>query len=105
MILYGSETWTEPEKQSKLIEPIQNKCIRTLLKLPNSTPIPAITGETGLLPLKYIIQQKQLNFLYRLKSLPDTRLVKQMFITQNQYYAYNHNNWTNHMNTLSLELI
>ena len=78
-----------------LLNQCKKKCIRTLLKLPNSTPIPAVTGETGLLLLKYIIQQNQLNFLYRLKRLQDTRLVR-----QNQYYAYNNNNCTNHMNTL-----
>ena len=72
MILYGCETWIEPEKQYKLIEPIQNKCSRTLLKLPNSTPIPAITGETGLLQAKTF-----LNFLLRLKRLPDKQMFRQ----------------------------
>ena len=66
----------------EIVEKIQYTCIRRILNVPQSKPLPALLGETGILYLEDVIMQKQINMFYRIMNMKNTRLVKQVIKRQ-----------------------
>ena len=64
--MYGSEVWGV--KNTEVIEQLQLKFLRSVLKVNRSTPKCMLYGEVGRLPLRYNIEQRMVNFWYRIIS-------------------------------------
>ena len=89
--LYGTETWQINKKQLNKIEDIQYKCLRRILKTPDSTPKPALIGETGNIGLymEQRIKKMQFAYIHKLSQMKETRWTKQCLVAQVNYYRDN----------------
>lgn len=94
-ILYGCETWLDIEKYIPQLESLQHACIRRLFKLGSGTPLPALIGETGILPISIQADRRQFNYLHKLLTAKAERLNKQVLLEQNDYFMYNQSSWIN----------
>ena len=66
-VLCNSEAWFNLTKSDlNLIESVDLELLRKILKAPKSTPKEIIFLELGLLPLREVIKQRRMNFLYYL---------------------------------------
>ena len=64
-LLYGCETWYISREDIKELTDIQFTIIRTILKLPISTPKPALLGEIGEFPIELNIEERKLMYLHK----------------------------------------
>ena len=87
--LYGAETWQINKKQLIKIEDIQYKCLRRILKTPDSTPKPAQIGETGNIYMEQRIKKMQFAYIHKLSQMKETRWTKQCLVAQVNYYRDN----------------
>ena len=82
-MINNSETWDEIDDDSiKKLDDLQNTLLRYLLQTPCSTPIPALCWEFGMLPMKFRIFHKKLNFLKHIITLGTDTLAKQVYEVQ-----------------------
>ena len=82
-IYYNSETWTNIRTSDiNSIDKITLRCLKRLLKLPESTPGYGLYAETGIMPAEQQITKKKLLFLHRILSGPPTKLIKQVYDEQ-----------------------
>ena len=58
------------------MEQIQLKCIRNILHAEKSTPIPALYMETGIMPLKYQLDIRKLNYFHKILQVEESRWQK-----------------------------
>ena len=65
-----------------MIESIDLKFLRKLLKAPITTPKEIIFLELGVLPLRDIIKQRRLNFLFYIIKQKDESRIKRVFQSQ-----------------------
>ena len=72
-LLYGCETWSLGKTIEGKLEQLQLKSLRRILQVPKSTPIPAFYIEAGILPIKYQIDIKKLNYLYKIVNMEENR--------------------------------
>ena len=84
-MLYGAETWQINKKQLNKIEDIQYKCLRRILKTPDSTPKPALKGETGNIYMEQRIKKMQFAYIHKLSQMKETRCL----VAQMNYYRDN----------------
>ena len=83
ILLYAGETWTNITKtQCNKLEQIQAKTLKTILGLEKSTPNIGLLNELGILPIELQLKKMRLMFLHKISSLPNSRLVKQVFNEQ-----------------------
>ena len=87
--LYGAKSWQINKKQLNKIEDIQYKCLRRILKAPDSTPKPAIKGETGNIYMGQRIRKMQFAYIHKLSQMKETRWTKQCLVAQVNYYRDN----------------
>ena len=64
-LLYGCETWYINREDIKELTDIQFTIIRTILKLPISTPKPALLGEIEDFPIELNIGERKLIYLHK----------------------------------------
>ena len=64
-LLYGCEAWYISREDIKELTDIQFTIIRTILKLPISTPKPALLGEIGEFPIELNIEERKLMYLHK----------------------------------------
>ena len=64
-LLYGCETWYVNREDIKEITDIQFTIIRTILKLPISTPKPALLGEIGEFPIELNVEERKIICLHK----------------------------------------
>ena len=82
-LLYNSDTWVEiSTKTLETLEELQHYFVRSLLKIPASTPKPSLLSETGLLSMKHRIMAGKLIFANCLKNMEEETLAKQIFEEQ-----------------------
>ena len=81
-LLYGCETWSLGKTIEGKLEQLQLKSLRRILQVPKSTPIPAFYIETGILPIKYQIDIKKLNYLYKVVNMEENRWQNYTFYKQ-----------------------
>ena len=77
------------KKQLNKIEDIQYKCLRRTLKTPDSTPKPALIGETGNIYMEQKIKKMQFAYIHKLSQMNETRWTKQCLVAQVNYYRDN----------------
>ena len=65
VLLYGCEIWYISRDDIKELTNIQLTIIRTILKLPISTPKPALLGDIGEFPIELNIEERKLMYLHK----------------------------------------
>ena len=69
-LLFNSQAWSNIKETDLLrLEKIQVKCLKRILQLPRSTANSFVYLEFGKLPVRYIIERNQLNFLHHIIHL------------------------------------
>ena len=82
-LLHNSGTWVDiSEETLKKLDSLQNLFVQVLLKLPHSTPLPALRGVTGLLGMKWRIWREKLMMVDAIRKLDEDTLAKEMFDEQ-----------------------
>jgi hypothetical protein len=72
-LLNNCGTWTEiTEKSVKLCEDQQNMFVRSMMRMPGSTPIPALRALTGLMGMRHRIYQEKLLLILAIQESEDT---------------------------------
>ena len=83
MILNNAGTWNGITKASEdKLDDLQLTLLRYLLKTPRTTPIPSLTWEFGMLPMKYRVVIKKLCLAKHVVSLSGDALAKQVMVKQ-----------------------
>jgi hypothetical protein len=75
VLLYGAEAWGYLSIDQH-IELVHTSFLRQFLSVRNSTPLLALYGETGRIPLRYIGTLRTLRYWAKLLSLPEDRYAK-----------------------------
>ena len=84
-LLNNAETWIQaPNTSIGRLDNLQNILMRCLLAVPNSTPIPALNWDLGLVSMEHQINQKKLMFLHYLTNLDNKVLAKEIFTVQKE---------------------
>ena len=79
-MLFNSQAWsTIKEVDIEKLEKIQLKCLKKILQLPRSTANSFVFLEFGELPIRYIVDRNQLNFLYHIYHLKQDDPVRIMW--------------------------
>lgn len=86
IITYGCEVWGY--ENTKILDKLQLKYLRYILKLKQGTPIPMIYGETGVLPVSVIIKSRMVNFYMRLIRPGSDNLSATMYKCIYDMYLY-----------------
>ena len=85
-LIYNADTWYEMNTlATNRLDNLQNILMRSLLSVPNSTPIAALNWDCGMLSMEYRVNQKKLLFLHYLVYLDQNTLAKQIFHAQKEY--------------------
>ena len=79
VLLYGSDVWGSNKQSHMTLESVHLQYLRMMLGVKQSTCKIMLYGETGRVPLYYYAIIKTLKYWIRLRSLPDTVLVKQVY--------------------------
>ena len=93
-LLYGCETWYINREDIKELTDIQFTIIRTILKLPISTPKPALLGEIGEFPIELNIEERKLMYLH--KAFTSKTRINDISHIQIEKYNNNRENIINH---------
>ena len=82
-LLFNCDVWVGISSQSvKRLDDLQHMFVRLLLRLPSSTPIPALRGALGLMGMKWRIWVMKLNLVLTLKNLSKNALARKVFYDQ-----------------------
>ena len=85
-LLNNCGVWINIADQSmKKQDDLQNMFVRTLFRLPSSTPIPALRGLVGCLGMKWRVWQEKLFLAKSIMELQEQELAKQVFEQQIQW--------------------
>ena len=87
-LLYGSETWLLSKSELEMVELTQRKAIKRMLQVPKSTPTCALFMETGLIPMSFAIDKRQLIYYHKITKQHENFLARKITITQKNYYGY-----------------
>jgi hypothetical protein len=88
VLFYGVEVWGYLKLKNH-IELVHTSFLRQFLRVRKSTPLLALYGETGRLPLFYFAALRMLRFWSKLMSLPENRYVKVAYNDAMQLYYTN----------------
>ena len=84
-ILTNSEVWYGiSDDDIKQLEQVDEYLLRELLKAHSKTPIEALYQETGSIPLRFIIKNRRLNYLYHILSRDKNELISKVLLSQEQ---------------------
>ena len=82
-LLSNSGVWTNiTKKQTKKLDDLQYEMVRSLLRLPSSTPLPALRGASGLMGMQWRIWQEKLLLVKVIREQYDKCLAKQVLEEQ-----------------------
>ena len=82
-LLCNSEAWFNLTKSElDLLETVDVMLLRSLLNAPQSTPKEMLFLELGVLPLRDIIRQRRLNFLFYILNQDDESMISKVFQSQ-----------------------
>jgi hypothetical protein len=83
VLLYNASTWFETSKKTiNKLENLQHILQRCLLGVPNSTPIPAMCWDLGMVSIEHQINEMKLLFLHYVTGLDVNVLAKEILETQ-----------------------
>ena len=70
-ILSNGQAWSHiTEKDISRLRISQQKCLKRIMQVPNSTPNSFVFRELGVIPIEYEIHKKQLTFLHHILCMP-----------------------------------
>ena len=82
-LLHNAESWISLNNNHiEELQKFQDKFIRKVLRLPDSTPKAILNWDVGLLPMKYRIAQKKLLFFNKLKLKNNDNLCKRVVFNE-----------------------
>ena len=82
-LLYNSDTWFEISEQTiNRLESLQRILLCCLLCVPNSTPVAALSWDSGFLSVRYRIYQAKLMLIHHLVYLDESSLANEIFALQ-----------------------
>ena len=82
-ILFNSEAWHGVTlAHIAKLEAIDEALLRGILKAHTKTPKEFLYFEIGVLPIKWIIAQRRINYMYHILQRDENELVKKVFIAQ-----------------------
>ena len=82
-LLHNAESWISlNDNHIEELQKFQDKFIRKVLRLPDSTPKAILNWDVGLLPMKYRIAQKKLLFFNKLKLKNNDNLCKRVVFNE-----------------------
>jgi hypothetical protein len=79
-LLYGAEVWSPSAATLARFESLQHQFACSVLGVSHRTPNVVVRGDLGLLPVSAHFDMRKLNFIGRLRSMPEERAVKQFFL-------------------------
>ena len=82
-LLSNCGTWTEiTEQTEKLCEDQQNMFIRSIMRMPGSTPIPALRALTGLMGMRWRIWREKLILILAIQEAEEDTLARRLLEEQ-----------------------
>ena len=82
-LTYNSEAWGELTKSNiEALEKIQNKALKRLLNLPQSTPSKGLLHELGIPSIYHIIAKKKIIFMKKILTFKPENLTRRIFEEQ-----------------------
>ena len=90
VLTFGAETWPKlTEKEKNDINNVQTHFLARLLKVPKSTPKCALIGETNLMKIEHIANQRKLEYYLEINNREEWRLeVKMRKIQEERNLSY-----------------
>ena len=86
VVLFNAQAWSNLTKTDiKGLQTVQLKFLKRIFHAPSSTSNPLTFLETGILPIQYEIQLRQLSYLHHILTLEDDDPVKQSYQQQLLY--------------------
>ena len=79
VLIYGSDVWGSAKLSHHAMESVHLQYLRMMLGVKQSTCKLMLYGETGRVPIYYHAIINVLKYWMRLRSMPDTQLVKQVY--------------------------
>ena len=93
-MLYNSEAWVNiNEDQLRKLEQVDESLLQQILETPSTIPKEMLYLELGVLPIRFIITMKRLNYFYYLLHQPKESIFYQ--ILKAQIENPKHNDWIN----------
>ena len=90
---YASEIWCQPQPIEEL-ERTQLKFLKKSIGVSQSTPTPAVLGETGRFPLHLRQEDSLLKLWARLNLLPSTNILYKIYTDLLQLHNEGHDTWS-----------
>ena len=82
-LLYNCSVWTGIKKSEiRILDNLQHEMIRVILRIPSSTPLPALRGATGLMGMEWRIWKEKLLLIHSIKKTKDSCLANQILEEQ-----------------------
>ena len=82
-LLFNSEVWYDlKEKDIRELEEIDEALLRKILNAHSKTPLEALYLELGVLPLRFIIKARRINYLRYLANLKENELLYNFYKAQ-----------------------
>ena len=82
-ILFNSEAWQGISKSEiEHLEKVDEALLRGLLRAHPKIPLEALYLETGSIPIKYILKNRRLSYLYDIITKEDEEIVKEIYNAQ-----------------------
>jgi hypothetical protein len=83
--LYNSEAWHGVTKShTEQLSKVDHQLLRSILSAHSKIPTEFLYLETGVLPVKYVISSRRLNYLLEIHSREDHELIKRIYMKQRQ---------------------
>ena len=87
IVLYGSEIWAHHDNLIEMVERLQLKFCKYLLKAKPSTPTCMVRGECGIYPLRNKIRYNIMAFWTRILCGKQSKLIYQMYCALHQLHS------------------
>ena len=82
-LLHSCSTWTQISRATEnRLNNLQRWFVRLILQVPQSTPAPALTWETGLIDMRLRIWKEKLMLILHIRSLEGTALANKIYNEQ-----------------------
>ena len=101
-LIYGCETWTLNKQEEQYMLKIQRNILRKILKVPESSPSSAVYLDTGIFPISFQVERRQLAYFWKLANSSDGSLCSDIFMCQMKYKSHKQN-WANYISSLLLK--
>ena len=82
-LLHNCESWIDLQpKHIKVLQKFQDKFVRKVLRIPDSTPKAIMQYDTGMWPMEWRIKYKKVNFVSKTMRKPITNITRKVLIQE-----------------------